>query len=130
LNPTGAVTSLRTAVHVEPKRADAHNALGLALAGSGRSIEAIAEYTRAIELRPDYEAARFNRANALVKAGKLEGAIADYRAVVAVDSQDPTPKRALARALTAWSRQLQSAGKAEEARRALEEAKKLDPGAY
>jgi Tetratricopeptide repeat len=130
LNPTGAVTSLRTAVRVEPERADAHNALGLALAGSGRSIEALAEYARAIELRPDYTAARFNRANALVKAGKLEEAIADYRAVVAAGSEDPTPKRALARALTAWSRQLQSAGKAEEARRALEEAKKLDPGAY
>jgi len=69
LNASGAVTALRTAVQAEPARADAHNALGLALAAAGRLSEAIGEYGRALELRPGYAAARFNRANALVKSG-------------------------------------------------------------
>jgi len=127
LNPTGAVTSLRTAVRVEPDRADAHNALGLALAATGRSSEAIEQYGRALELRPEYAGARFNRANALMKVGKLEEAIRDYRAVVALDPGDPVPKRALARGLVARGRELEGEGKTGEAERLIEEAKALDP---
>ena len=127
LNPTGAVTSLRTAVRVEPDRADAHNALGLALAATGRSSEAIEQYGRALELRPEYAGARFNRANALMKVGKLEEAIRDYRAVVALDPGDPVPKRALARGLVARGRELGGEGKTGEAERLIEEAKALDP---
>jgi Flp pilus assembly protein TadD len=58
LNPQGAVTMLRAAVHTEPERADAHNMLGLALATTGRTTEAIEEYLRAIQLRPGYSSAR------------------------------------------------------------------------
>ena len=127
LNPTGAVSSLRTAVRVEPDRADAHNALGLALAATGRSDEAIQQFDLAMKLRPDYTAARFNRANVLAKAGKIEQAIPDYRGVIAADPEDPAPKRALARALVALARRVQAAGKESEARPLLDEARRLDP---
>ncbi len=126
LNPNGAVASLRTAVRVEPGRADAHNALGLALAATGQSVEAILEFGRAVELRPEYVAARFNRAGALVKAGRLEEAIRDYRAVMAEDPEDVVVKRGLARALVARGRELSGEGKADEGRRMIEEARSLD----
>lgn len=127
LNPTGAVSALRTAVQTEPDRADAHNALGLALAGIGRSAEAIEQFDLAVKLRPDYAAAHFNRANALVKAGKFEQAISDYRAVVAVDSDDPAPKRSLARALLSRAQQLEAEGQKDQARQLIQEAAALDP---
>jgi len=127
LNPTGAVASLRTAVRVEPDRADAHNALGLALAATGRSSEAIEQYGRALELRPEYAGARFNRASVLMKAGKLEEAIRDYRAVMTADPGDPVVKRALARGLVVRARELEAEGKSEEAERLIGEAKALDP---
>ncbi|HUJ48813.1 MAG TPA: tetratricopeptide repeat protein [Bryobacteraceae bacterium] len=127
LNAAGAVTALRTAVRVRPDRADAHNMLGLALAGTGRSAEALEQYQRALEINPGYSGARLNRANALVKSGKLEEAIRDYRAVMEAAPGDPQPKRALARALLLRAQQLSAEGKAEDAKRLLDEAQVLDP---
>jgi hypothetical protein len=98
LNAAGAVTALRTAVQEEPKRADARNMLGLALATIGRTAEAIEEYESALRLRPDYASARFNLANAQVKAGRLKEAIANYRQVVAANPGDALPRQRLAEA--------------------------------
>jgi Tfp pilus assembly protein PilF len=95
LNAAGAVSALETAVATEPRRAEARNMLGLALQFVGRAIEATAEFETALRLRPDYSAARFNLANAQIKAGKLDDAIANLSLVIAADPNDPLPKERL-----------------------------------
>jgi len=73
--------------------------LGLALGATGRSTEAIQQFEAALHINSDFAAARFNLANALVKAGRLDEAIADYREVIQAFPNDPLPKTKLAEAL-------------------------------
>lgn len=101
LNAAGAVSALETAVTAEPGRAEARNMLGLALARVGRAAEAMAEFTIALKLRPDYAAARFNLANSQMRAGELDEAIRNLRQVVAANPSDPLPKNRLDDALAA-----------------------------
>jgi tetratricopeptide (TPR) repeat protein len=101
LNAAGAVSALETAVGAEPGRADAHNMLGLAFQFVGRAAEAAAEFEAALRLRPDYDAARFNLANAQIKAGKLDDAIENLRKLAAANPSDPLPKKRLQEALDA-----------------------------
>ncbi len=75
--------------------------LGLALQFVGRTAEATAEFDGALQLRPDYSAARFNLANAQIKAGKLDEAIANLRQVIAANPDDPLPRKRLQEALEA-----------------------------
>jgi Tfp pilus assembly protein PilF len=95
LNAAGAVSALETAVATEPRRAEARNMLGLALQFVGRTAEGTAEFEAALRLRPDYSAARFNLANAQIKAGKPNEAIANLRQVIAANPDDPLPKKRL-----------------------------------
>ncbi len=95
LNAAGAVSALETAVATEPHRAEARNMLGLALQFVGRTAEGTAEFEAALRLRPDYSAARFNLANAQIKAGKPNEAIANLRQVIAANPDDPLPKKRL-----------------------------------
>jgi hypothetical protein len=99
LNAPGAVSALETAVAADPGRPEARNMLGLALERVGRTAEAVAEFTIALKLRPDYAAARFNLANSEIKAGKLDEAIENLRQVVADNPADPLPKSRLEDAL-------------------------------
>ena len=101
LNAAGAVSALETAVAADPGRAEARNMLGLALARVGRAAEAMAEFTIALRLRPDYSAARFNLANSQVRAGELDEAIENLRRVVAANPSDPLPRSRLDNALAA-----------------------------
>jgi len=52
-----------------PGNPETHNNLGQALEAAGRVDEAIAEYRQAHALRPDFAAARFNEALALLRQG-------------------------------------------------------------
>lgn len=99
LNPNEAVTSLEAAVRAEPTRADARNMLGLALAATGRIGDAIAQYETSLRLREDGRA-RFNLANALVKAGRLKEAAENYRKAIEAFPDDPLPKRRLEEVLS------------------------------
>ena len=101
LNAAAAVSALEIAVATEPSRAEARNMLGLALGLVGRAREALAEFEAALRLRPDYMAARFNLANAQIKSGNLDDAIANLRQVVAANPSDPLPKQRLDEALRA-----------------------------
>ena len=101
LNAAGAVGVLQTAVAADPSRPEARNMLGLALQFVGRTAEAMAAFESALRLRPDYAAARFNLANAQLKAGMRDEAIENLRRVVAANPRDPLPKKRLEEALAA-----------------------------
>ena len=51
--------------------------------------KAIADYTNAIELSPDYASAFNNRGNAYADKGDLDRAIADYDRAIEIDGKDP-----------------------------------------
>jgi tetratricopeptide (TPR) repeat protein len=61
--------------------------LGTLLAETGRAEEAIAQFEKAIELQPDYAAARTGLASALSKLGKLDEALAELRRAIASDAR-------------------------------------------
>jgi tetratricopeptide (TPR) repeat protein len=96
---------LRGAVAADPKRAEAHNALGVGLGHLGLAPEARREFERALQLRPDYASARFNLAEALQKSGHLDQAIENFRQVIAAYPGDDTAHYGLQKALEAQSRQ-------------------------
>ena len=67
--------------------AEAHNNRGNALGDLGRHEEALADYTRAIELNPQHANAHYNRGNALGDLGRHEEALADYTRVIELNPQ-------------------------------------------
>jgi len=61
-----------------PRAVIIHNLVGAANAGLGRPTDAIASYTRALQLKPDFAEAQNNIGMALRDLGKLNEAIASY----------------------------------------------------
>ena len=57
----------------------AHDNLGIALAGRGEVDEAIGHYRKALEVQPDYAEAHNSLAAALAGRGQIAEAIAHYR---------------------------------------------------
>ena len=55
-----AVDCFKASVHAQPNNAQLWNKLGATLANGGRSDEAVAAYTNALELRPSYIRCRYN----------------------------------------------------------------------
>jgi protein O-mannosyl-transferase len=62
-----------------PNNAEAHNNLGVVLAGLGRGDEAIAHYRKALAIKPAYADAHNNLGVALAGRGPVEEAIAHYQ---------------------------------------------------
>ena len=118
---------LSTAVRLQPSRADAHNLLGLALAATGRTAEAIDQFGSALRFRADYPAARFNLANSLVKADRLDDAIAEYRQVLVALPADSQAAERLAEVLEARAKQLISEEEWDDAAVRYRELMKLKP---
>ena len=58
---------------------------GIALANQGKFAEAIAEYTAALRINPDYAEAHNNLGNALASQGKFAEAIAEYTAALRIN---------------------------------------------
>jgi len=56
----------------------AHNNLGLALRGLGKTAEAIEQYRQALELHPGFAEAHINLGFALAELGKTDEAVAQY----------------------------------------------------
>jgi len=77
-----AVQLLGRAVAIMPMVAAYRGNLGQALAGLGRTGEAISAYRLALKIQPDYPEAQNNLGNALVIQGEVEAAIATFRAAV------------------------------------------------
>jgi protein O-mannosyl-transferase len=65
--------------------AEGHNALGVKFSMSNRHEEAIAEYKKAVELRPDFADAYNNLGNAYNSAGKPQEAIAAYEKAIDIN---------------------------------------------
>jgi tetratricopeptide (TPR) repeat protein len=72
-------TLWRTTSARNPDSFLAHNNLGVALAARGLVDEAIAEYGRALEVRPDYAESLNNLGNALLRKGRIDQAIDQFR---------------------------------------------------
>jgi tetratricopeptide (TPR) repeat protein/uncharacterized membrane protein YfcA len=64
---------------------EVYNSLGLALSATGHPDEAIANYRKAIELRPNYARAHYNLAVELEKQKRLDDAIAEYGRTIELD---------------------------------------------
>ncbi len=100
LDPQAAITELRAAERLEPKRPEVHNMLGLGLAALNRNADAIAQYQLALRGRPDYASARFNLATALAKSGRIAEAVTNLRQVLAANPDDVYAKKRLGDLLT------------------------------
>jgi predicted O-linked N-acetylglucosamine transferase (SPINDLY family) len=73
-----------------PAFAPGHNALGLALAGLGRTAEALASYEAAARADPSFAPPYINRATLLRNLGDLDAALANLDKAVALQPEDPT----------------------------------------
>ncbi|MDP7647000.1 MAG: tetratricopeptide repeat protein, partial [Candidatus Woesearchaeota archaeon] len=90
----GSTTALATAaVVLSTQAAHAQSAADYVNAGiekgeSGDSQGAIADFTKAIEINPQYAIAYSNRGNAKYDLGNYQGAIADYNKAIEINPQD------------------------------------------
>jgi cytochrome c-type biogenesis protein CcmH/NrfG len=64
--------------------AESHNNLGVVLGQTGNIERAIAQFERALRIKPDYAGAHNNLGNALSQIGQTEQAIAHYQLALAI----------------------------------------------
>ena len=62
-----------------------HNNVGLDLARHGKFDEAVAEYQKALEIKPDYADAHNNLAAALAARGQIKEAVGHYQTALKID---------------------------------------------
>jgi protein O-mannosyl-transferase len=98
----------------------AHNNLAIVLADQGKLDEAIAHYSEALRIKPDYATARNNLGLALADEGKLDEAIAHYSEALRI-------KPDYADALNNWGAALAAEGKLDEAIAHYSEALRIKP---
>ncbi|MDH3838255.1 MAG: tetratricopeptide repeat protein [Desulfobacteraceae bacterium] len=80
-----SITLFRHSLDVAGESYVVHNNLGNALLSKGRSEEAIAQYRKALRLKPDFMLWYYNWGNALVTQGKLDEAIRRYSEALLID---------------------------------------------
>ena len=123
--PAAAIEQFQRAIHDEPISADAdvHNNLGIALASTGRSDEAVRAFQQALTLAPEMSGAHYNLASVLLQRGDAAGAIDQLQRAVDLEPTSDKIRVALARALNdhgiALGSQGQFAAAIETFRRAL-----------
>lgn len=83
-----AIDYLRMAIRVEPDYVDAYLKLGctIELYVEGKLDEAIANYHKVLELKPDHPQVQFVLGNALIKQGKVDQAIKCFRQAIKTGS--------------------------------------------
>jgi tetratricopeptide (TPR) repeat protein len=81
-DPAAAISFYRRAIAIDPDVAEAHNNLGVLLAGQGLYAEAAEQFRAAVRLRPRDALALRNLALALERSGDLPGALEQYEAAV------------------------------------------------
>jgi tetratricopeptide (TPR) repeat protein len=105
-----------------PANPRAHYNHGLALAATGRTDEAAAEFTRTLELQPNHAFARFELGKAALLAGRWPEAARWFESVVQIDPQYVDARFNLGQAL---ARQ----GRTEDAIAQYQQALEAQPGA-
>ncbi len=88
-SPTGRAAAIRRsstsgALRLNPRYAEAHNSLGMALAKQGKLEDAVTCYKQALLLKPDFAEAHNNLANVDRKQRKVEEAVAGYQRALAL----------------------------------------------
>jgi protein O-mannosyl-transferase len=81
-------TLWRTTVDGNPACWVAHNNLGTALLGKGQVTDAVAQFQRALAIKPDYSDAYDNLGKAMLQEGKLADAIAHFQQALAVQPEN------------------------------------------
>ena len=77
----------------------AHDSLGYTLLQKGQLDEAIAEYEKALEIKPDYADSHNNLANALLQKGLVDEATVHYRRALEIEPEFAEPRNNLANVL-------------------------------
>jgi protein O-mannosyl-transferase len=98
----------------------AHNILGGTLGGRGQFDAAIAQYHKALEVKPDYPQVRCNLAMTLLQSGRPEDAIVEFRKVLALTPNDAAVRGTLGLAL-------QQVGRLDEAAAECQRALSINP---
>jgi tetratricopeptide (TPR) repeat protein len=93
-----------------PQSAVAYNNLGLDLAGSGRTSEAIASYNEALRIDPNYSLAHNNMGVILDENGRTEDAITHYREALRIDPANAKANSNLGIALIETGRPAEAIG--------------------
>jgi tetratricopeptide (TPR) repeat protein len=102
----GATAQFRQVIEASPasgideSAAKAHYSLGVLVASSGRSNEAIEHLTRAVTFQPSYVEARLALADTLRHAGRPQPALAHYKEAAAVNPRSVQAQLGYALALT------------------------------
>ena len=78
-------TLWRATIAVNPGSWMAYNNLGIIQLRRGEFENAIAQFTKALEIDPAYGEARYNLGNALVRRGSLADAIVEYQKAIELD---------------------------------------------
>ncbi len=122
-----ARADLERAVSADPTLHPAWNLLGTARAALGDAAGAQSAYDRALELRPDHVATHFNRALFMHQAGRIDEAIAGYRAALRLDPALAAARERLAEALNVAGMEDLRAKRLDRALERFREALQLDP---
>ncbi len=77
-----AVPTWKQTVELNPDDPRAHNNLGLALAGTGKTTEALVEYRRSLELNDQSSQTHNNYGSALAETGNIDEALAEFEKAV------------------------------------------------
>jgi tetratricopeptide (TPR) repeat protein len=101
-----------------PDNERAHNNLGIALDKEGRTAEAIAQYEKVLQLKPDLAEAHSNLGNVLAKVpGRMDEAIAQFKEAVRLKPEYTPAHISLASAFEDQDRTQESIEQSEEALR-------------
>jgi len=121
LDMQGAVTALKEAVQIDPRRPEAHDMLGSAMQSLGFGTEAMQQFQLALRADPDYINARYDLAKALAREGKFDEAVSQFERV-AHDFPNS------ARIQDEYGVLLARSGRTAEALKQFDAALALDPG--
>lgn len=97
-----AVDAYRQAIAAEPTHAEAHNALGVALAQLGRHDEAELALRAAVAAQPERAHLRSNLGYVMLLAGRPREALVELRTAVKLDPDDAAARGNLREAASRW----------------------------